>query len=100
LNTRLANIENDWFIFLLLEPHTMQEDAAETTIKTFDFSSDIKKFRVWDSKTLTLAKAKGFYAALTTDIGPNITCEEYEFGIVLDKLSGTERLPSLTEICK
>lgn len=78
----------------------MQEDAAETTIKTFDFSGDIKKFRVWESKTLALAKAKGFYAALTTDIGPNITCEEYEFGIVLDKLSGIERLPSLTEIRK
>ena len=78
----------------------MQEDASETIVKTFEFSGDVKKFRVWESKTLALAKAKGFYTSLTSDIGPTITSDEYEFGIVIDKLSGNERLPTLTEMRK
>jgi hypothetical protein len=55
-------------------------------------------FRVWESKTLVLAKAKVFYATLTTDIGSTITYEEYEFGIFIDKVSGYEHLTTLTEI--
>ena len=76
------------------------DDASGVSIKALEFNGDATKFRIWEGKTLALAKSRGFFIALTTDIGLTITHEEYEFGAVIDSNTKSERTPTLTEIRK
>ena len=62
---------------------------SAVTLKSFD----VGRASAGNSKT------KGFYAALTTDIGPNITCKEYELGLSLTDYQALS-LSSLTDIRK
>ena len=55
-----------------------------TTVDAFKFDGDESTFRVWESRTLALAEAKGFLNALTKNPDtPGLTVDQYEDGIGL-----------------
>ena len=60
----------------------MSEDADTlfgTTVRAFKFNGDETTFRIWESRTLALAEAKGFLSALTKiPDEPGITADQYE----------------------
>jgi hypothetical protein len=74
------------------------EDASGVSIKAFELNRDATKFRIWEGKTLALAKSRGFFIALTTDIGLTITHEEYKFGVVIGSDMKSERTPTLSRV--
>ena len=66
----------------------MSEDADTsfgTTVRAFKFNGDETTFRIWESRTLALAEAKGFLSALTKiPDEPGITADQYEDGEVVE----------------
>ena len=60
----------------------VNDGTASTTVRAFEFDGSDRKWRVWEVKTLALARSKGFLLALTVEEekGSVITTEEFEAG--------------------
>ena len=64
------------------------DSSFGTAVRAFKFDGDELKFRVWESRTLALAEAKGFLTALVTKVSePGLTTEQYEDGEVVEVIS-------------
>ena len=63
------------------------DSSFGTAVRAFKFDGDESKFRVWESRTLALAEAKGFLTALTKVSEPGLTTEQYEDGEVVEVIS-------------
>ena len=45
----------------------VNDGTASTTVRAFEFDGSDRKWRVWEVKTLALARSKGFLLALTVE---------------------------------